>query len=163
MVNKIVWSLSFVCFSLSTLLSLVGIISVIQIYFNVSIYYASLYASIFAGVLGFSSLITPTFFSRFEKKRMMLIILLITTLCNLTQFFVSDYYTGLIFRIIPAFLYPIAVSSALTIIGKIDPDNTNKVVFGISAGSILGLSITSYLGFNYGFQITILWFLWNKN
>ena len=158
MFNKIVWSLSFVCFSLSTLLSLVGIISVIQIYFNVSIYYASLYASIFAGVLGFSSLITPTFFSRFEKKRMMLIILFITTLCNLIQFFISDYYAGLIFRIIPAFLYPIAVSSALTIIGKIDPDNTNKVVFGISAGSILGLSITSYLGFNYGFQITILWF-----
>ncbi len=158
MVNKIVWSLSFVCFSLSTLLSLVGIISVIQIYFNVSIYYASLYASIFAGVLGFSSLITPALFSRFEKKKIILAVLLITTICNLIEYFVTDYYIGLIFRIIPAFVYPIAVSSALTIVGKIDPENTNRVVLGISTGSILGLSITSYLGFNYGYQMTVMWF-----
>lgn len=158
MVNKIVWSLSFVCFSLSTLLSLVGIISVIQIYFNVSIYYASLYASIFAGVLGFSSLITPALFSKFEKKKIIMAILLVTIICNLIEFFITDYYIGLIFRIIPAFSYPIAVSSALTIVGKIDPENTNRVVLGISAGSILGLSITSYLGFNYGYQMTILWF-----
>lgn len=68
MVKKTVWSLSVVCFAMSTLLSLVGLISVIQLYFNVSIYYASLYASIFAGALGFSSLITPALFSRFEKK-----------------------------------------------------------------------------------------------
>ncbi len=68
MVKKTVWSLSAVCFAMSTLLSLVGIISVIQLYFHVSIYFASLYASIFAGSLGISSLITPAVFSRFEKK-----------------------------------------------------------------------------------------------
>ena len=159
MVNKIVFSLSCVCFALSTLLSLVGIISVIQLYFNVSIYYASLYASIFAGTLGFSSLIMPAVFSRFEKKKLIMIIVLITALCNLIELFVTDYFIGLVFRIIPAFLYPISVSSALTIVGKTDANDTNKVVFGISAGSILGLSITSYLGFNFGYQITMLWFV----
>ena len=88
-----------------------------------------------------------------------MIILLITALCNLIELFVTDYFIGLVFRIIPAFLYPIAVSSALTIVGKTDANDTNKVVFGISAGSILGLSITSYLGFNFGYQITMLWFV----
>lgn len=159
MVNKTVWSLSCVCFSLSTLLSMVGIISVIQLYFNVSIYYASLYASIFAGTLGFSSLIMPAVFSRFEKKKLIMTILLITVICNLMELFVTNYFIALFFRMIPAFFYPIAVSSALTIVGKIAPDDTNKVVFGISAGSILGLSITSYLGFNLGYQITMLWFV----
>ena len=159
MVNKTVWSLSCVCFSLSTLLSLVGIISVIQLYFNVSIYYASLYASIFAGTLGFSSLILPAIFSRFEKKKLIMVILLITAACNLMELFISDYFIGLFFRIVPAFFYPIAVSSALTVVGKIAPNDTNKVVFGISAGSILGLSITSYLGFNFGYQVTMLWFV----
>ena len=77
MVKKTVWSLSMVCFVMSTLLSLVGIISVIQIYFNVSIYYASLYASVFAGALGFSSLVTPALFSHFEKKRLIIIILIL--------------------------------------------------------------------------------------
>ena len=158
MVNKIVWSLAGVCFSLSTLLSLVGIISVIQIYFNVSIYYASLYASIFAGTLGISSLIMPAVFSRFEKKKLIMVILIITVISNLMELFVNNYFVGLIFRIIPAFFYPIAVSAALTIVGEIAPHYTNRVVLGVSAGSILGLSITSYLGFTYGFQITMLWF-----
>lgn len=158
MVKKTVWSLSCVCFSMSTLLSLVGIISVIQIYFNVSIYLASLYASIFAGALGVSSLITPAFFSRFEKKKLILAVLLITALCNLVEFFITNYYIALFFRIIPAILYPIAVSTALTIVGKIDPNSTNKVVLGVSAGSILGLSITSYVGLSYGYQTAMLWF-----
>lgn len=144
MVRKVVWTLSVVCFAMSTLLSLVGIISVIQLYFHVSIYYASLYASVFAGALGVSSLITLAYFARFEKKRMILFILAITAVCNLVQLFIDQYYIALIFRIIPAIFYPVAVSSALTIIGKISPNDTNKVVLGISAGSIVGLSVTSY-------------------
>ena len=158
MSRKIIWTLSAVCFSMSTLLSLVGIISVIQIYFHVSIYYASLYASIFAGTLGVSSLFAPALFSRFEKKKMIMVILLITAVCNLLELFITDYSICLIFRIIPAFFYPIAVSAALTIVGKISPNDTNKVVLGISAGSILGLSITSYLGLSYGFQVAMLWY-----
>lgn len=158
MVKKIIWSLSSVCFAMSTLLSLVGIISVIQLYFDVSLTAAGIFASIFAGTLGVSSLITPAFFSRFEKKKLMMIMLLITAVCNFAEMFVSDYIIGLIFRMIPAILYPIAISSALTIIGELSPDDTNKVVLGISAGSILGLSITTYLGFNQGYQITMLWF-----
>lgn len=157
MVEKTVWSLSFVCFAMSTLLSLVGIISVIQLYFNVSINFASLYASIFAGTLGISSVFTPALFSRFEKKKMMLIILIITSICNLFELFITDYYIALVFRIIPAFLYPIAVSTALTVVGKINPNYTNRVVLGISAGSIVGLSITSYLGLAYGYQVAMLW------
>lgn len=158
MVKKIIWSLSLVCFTMSTMLSLVGIISRIQIYFHVSFTVASIFASIFAGVLGVSSLITPALFSRFEKKKIIMIILFVTALCNLIEMFITNYFVGLIFRVIPAILYPIAISAALTIIGKIDPDNTNKVVLGISAGSILGLSITTYLGFNFGYQWTMLWF-----
>ncbi len=80
-------------------------------------------------------------------------------LCNILEIFTHDYYSGLIFRMTHAFFYPIAVGSALTIVGKISPKETNKVVLGISVGSVLGLSITTYLGFNYGFQITMLWFI----
>ena len=158
MVRKVVWSLSAVCFAMSTLVSLVGIIPVIQLYFNVSIYYASLYASIFTGTLGISSLITPAFFSRFEKKKLIISALIITAICNLFQLVIHDYYIDIIFRIIPAIIYPIVVSAALTIIGKISPNDTNRVVLGISAGSILGLSIISYLGITKGFQMAILWY-----
>ena len=158
MVKKIIFTLSMICFAMSTLLSLVGIISVIQLYFKVSIYYASLYASIFAGALGISSLVTPAVFSRFEKKKLIIVILIITGLCNLIQVFITDYHIAIIFRIIPAILYPIAVSTSLTIISKISPNDTNKVVLGISAGSILGLSITSYLGLTMGYQAAMLWY-----
>ena len=157
MVNKTVWSLTCVCFAMSSLLSIVGIISVIQIYFDVSIYYATLYGSIFSGVLGFSSLFLPVIFSKYEKKKLILTILSLTLVCNIIQVFVTDYFIGLAFRIIPAIMHPIAVSSALTIVGKIDPEYTNRVVLGLSSGSILGLSITSYLGFNHGYASAMLW------
>lgn len=70
----------------------------------------------------------------------------------------ANYYIDLVFRIIPAFLYPIAISSALTIVAKISPQETNKVLLGVSTGNILGFSITSYLGFTYGYNFAILWF-----
>ncbi len=89
---------------------------------------------------------------------MMLIILIITAICNLIQFFITEYYIGLVFRIIPAILYPIAVSSALTIVGEISPKDTNKVILGVSAGSIVGLSVTSYLGLSFGYQAAMLWY-----
>ena len=158
MVNKTVWSLSFVCFAMSTLLSLVGLISVIQVYFHVSMSAAGFYASIFAGTLGISSIATPTLFSKYEKKKLTVIILTITIFCSLAQFFIKNYDIALIFRIIPAIGYPIIVSNALTIIGKINPHDTNKVVLGISAGSILGLSIVTYLGMVYGFQMAMMWY-----
>ena len=104
MVKKIIWSLSLVCFAMSTMLSLVGIISRIQIYFHVSFTVASIFASIFAGVLGVSSLITPALFSRFEKKKIIMIILFVTALCNLIEMFITNYFVGLIFRVIPAIL-----------------------------------------------------------
>ncbi len=148
MVNKTVWALSLVCFSLSSLLSLVGIISVLEIYYHVSITYASLYAGIFTGTLGVSSLVMPALFSRFEKKKLIISILIITMACNFMEILTHEYYFGLVFRMTPAFFYPIAVSSALTVIGKISPNETNKVVLSISAGSVLGLSITTYLGLN---------------
>lgn len=68
MVKKIIWALASVCFAMSTLLSLVGLISIIQVYFDVSIYYASLYASIFAGTLGVSSLFALLFFHDSRKR-----------------------------------------------------------------------------------------------
>ena len=158
MSQKKVWALAMVCFAMSALLSAVGIITVIQAYFDVSIYWASIYVSIFAGALGVSSLFTPALFSKYEKKKTIMVILIATAICNLIQIFISNYFAALILRIIPAILYPIAVSASLTIIEKTEPEYTNRVVLGISAGSILGLSITSYLGLTYGYQICMLWF-----
>ncbi len=135
MVKKVVWALSVVCFAMSTLLSLVGIISVIQLYFHVSIYYASLYASVFAGALGISSLITPAYFARFEKKRMILSILVITALCNLVQLFINQYYIALIFRIIPAIFHPIYCGLALTVAAEIvEPEKAH--ILGAAALAI---------------------------
>ena len=158
MVKKTVWTLSFICFAMSTFLSLVGIISVIQVYFDVSLSAASFYASVFAGVLGISSLFMPAYFSRFEKKRLTMALLAITAICSLAQFFINTYFIALVFRIIPAICYPIVVSNALTIVGEISPNDSNKVVLGISAGSILGLSIVTHLGMNHGFQMAMLWY-----
>ena len=41
--------------------------------------------------------------------------------------------------------------------GEIDPDNVNKIVLGVSAGSILGLSISTQIGVTFGYPYVNVW------
>lgn len=67
------------------------------------------------------------------------------------------FYIALIIRLLPAFFYSSAISIALTIMGEIDPDHVSRVVLGISAGSILGLSISTHIGVTLGYPFVNVW------
>ena len=58
-------------------------------------------------------------------------------LSSFLQIFIHNFYLALFIRLLPAFFYSSAISIALTVMGTIDPENVNKVVLGVSAGSIL--------------------------
>ena len=80
MERKITFSLFLMAFSLSTFLSIVGVIPVISEFFEVSITMAGLFVGLFSFILGVTGLFLPSYFSSYERKRFFIVSLLI--LCD---------------------------------------------------------------------------------
>ena len=142
---------------MSTFLSIVGVIPVIAEYFSVPLTMAGLFAALFALILSVTGLVLPSYFSKYERRRFLLICLAVFILSSFLQIFINNFYIALIVRLLPAFFYSSAISIALTIMGEIDPKHVNRVVLGVSAGSILGLSISTHIGVTLGYPFVNVW------
>ena len=157
MSKKVTVSLFLMAFSLSTFLSIAGIIPMISQYFSVPITMASLFVALFALILSVTGLFLPSYFSRYERKRFFIISLSVFILSSFLQIFIDNFYLALVIRLIPAFFYSSAISIALTVMGELEPDNVNRIVLGVSAGSILGLSISTQIGVTFGYPFVNAW------
>lgn len=152
-----IFALFLTAFSTSTFLSIPGVIPVISDYYSVSFELASLFVALFTFILAFSGLILPTYFSGVKRKTFFIGCLLIFIISSICQIFITDFYIALLFRLMPAFVYSSVISIALTIMSEISPKNTNRVIVGISAGTILGLSISTYIGMKYDLPSVNIW------
>ncbi len=144
-------------FSLSTFLSIGGVIPLIAYHFNVPLTMAGLFVALFALILSVTGLILPPYFSKYERKKFFIISISVFILSSFLQIFINNFYLALFIRLIPAFFYSSAISIALTIMGELDPDHVSRVVLGVSAGSILGLSISTQIGVTYGYPFVNAW------
>lgn len=88
-------------------------------------------------------MILPSYFSKYERKKFFMISISVFILSSFLQIFIDNFYIALFIRLLPAFFYSSAISIALTSMGELEPDHVSKVVLGVSAGSILGLSISA--------------------
>ena len=157
MTRKITFSLFLMAFSLSTFLSIAGVIPLIANHFNVPITMGGLFAALFALILSVTGLFLPAYFSKYERKRFFIVSLLVFILSSFLQIFIDNFYLALIIRLLPAFFYSSAISIALTVMGELDQNNVNKIVLGVSAGSILGLSISTQIGVTFGYPFVNVW------
>lgn len=155
--KKVLFSLFMMTFSLSVFLSIAGLIPTIAHYYHVSITMAGLFLSLFALILAITSLILPSYLSIIERKKFFTITLLIFIISSFLQIFITNFYIGLIIRLIPAFFYSSAISIALTVIGELSCKETNKVILGVPAGSVLGLSISTEIGIVFGYPSVNVW------
>lgn len=85
-----------------------------------------------------------------------MISILVFLLSSFLQIFISNFYIALFIRLLPAFFYSSAISIALTVMWELEPDRVSRVV-GVSAGSILGLSISTQMGVTYGYPFVNAW------
>lgn len=155
--HKILLTLFFITFSLSTLLSVSGLSNEIATFYAVDIEASSLYIGSFLFIVGTTAIFLPAYFSKYERRRFFIIALAVTLITTLTQAFVNDFTISFILRIIPAFFYSTAISFALTYVGDVDPENVNKVVLGITSGCVFGASFSIYLTTTYGYNYALLW------
>ncbi|HEG0353868.1 TPA: MFS transporter [Campylobacter coli] len=150
---------------LSTELGMMGIIPIVSQNFSVSISDAGWSVSIFALVITFCAPIVPLLCANFNPKKLMLVCLAVFILSSLIAAFVSEFWQLLVFRAIPAFFHPIYIALALSMAANLAsdkkdiPKNVGKIFAAVSAGMVLGVPLTSYLGGNFGFEISMLLFV----
>ena len=155
--KRIIFALFLLTFALSSFLTIVGVINKIATYFNVSLTMAGSFVSLFTLILAVTGLFLPSYFSNIERKRFFIIASLIFVMSGFLQIFITNFYLALIVRLFPAFFYSSAISIALTMMSELSPNNVNKVVLGVSAGTILGLSISTHIGLEFGYQAVNVW------
>ena len=106
--------------------------------------------SMFALVVAVSGPTMPLFFSGVNRKKAMILVLSVFTVCNVISAFAVNFPVVLITRVIPAFFQPVYVSMAMSVAGSSVPEKdapkaVSKVMMGVSAGMVLGVPIVSYI------------------
>lgn len=148
---------------LNTEMGIVGILPLIADHFHISISKAGLLVSLFALAVAISGPTMPLLFSGINRKKAMLLVLVVFVLGNIVSIFASNFTLLLIARVIPAFLHPVYVSIALTAaaasVSKEEaPKATSKVFMGVTGGMVLGAPVSSFIANTTSLEMAMLFF-----
>ncbi|OED29917.1 MFS transporter [Methanosphaera sp. WGK6] len=148
---------------LSTELGIIGILPQIAQHFNITIDQAGLFVSVFAIIIAITSIFIPLLVSNLNRKWLFSSVLLVFAITSLISGFTTNFYIGLLCRIIPAIIYPAYCSLTFAVVEEIAPPSEvqmgiSKVLMGVSAGSIIGVPITTFFATTIGYTAAMIWF-----
>lgn len=148
---------------LNTEVGIIGILPLIAEKFNVDITQAGLLVSLFALIIAGAGIIMPLLFSGFNRKKVMIAVLTIFSVCNLIAAFAPNFAVVLTARLIPAFFHPIYCSLAFVVAASLVdkknvPQAISKVMMGVSAGIVIGIPVTSFIANTFSYQTAMLFF-----
>jgi len=148
---------------LNTEMGFIGLIPQIASQFDVTTSTAGWLVSIFAIGIAISGPIMPLLLSKVERKKVMIIVLVIFVISNLVSVFTTSFAVLLIVRIIPAIFHPVYISLAFSVASdSVKPENAPKavarVLIGVSAGMVVGVPIVNFLATQFNLQIALLFF-----
>lgn len=148
---------------LNTEVGIIGILPLIAEKFSVDITQAGLLVSLFALIIAGAGIIMPLLFSGFNRKKAMIAVLTIFSVCNLIAAFAPNFAVVLTARLIPAFFHPIYCSLAFVVAASlVDKKNVppaiSKVMMGVSAGIVIGIPVTSFIANTFSYQTAMLFF-----
>ncbi|PTI40237.1 MFS transporter [Staphylococcus succinus] len=148
---------------LNTEMGFIGLIPQIAEQFNVTTATAGWLVSVFAIGIALSGPITPLLLSKIERKKVMLLVLIIFVISNLISVFTSSFAVLLLARIIPAIFHPVYTALAFSVaadsVDKKDaPKAVSRVFIGVSAGMVVGVPIVNFLATQFNLQIALSFF-----
>ena len=135
---------------LNTEMGVIGILPEIAEHFNVSVSAAGWLVSIFAIGVAVSGPTMPLLFSGINRKKVMVLVLIVFVIGNIVSIFTSNFIILLIGRLIPALFHPVYCSLAFSVAAdSVDkeeaPKAVAKVFIGVSAGMVVGVPIVSFV------------------
>lgn len=148
---------------INTEMGVIGIIPLISKLFNVSIQEAGWTVSFFAFTVAICAPITPLLFSKFNRKKIMLVSLGVFIISNIISMFTTNFIILLIARVLPAIFHPVYVTMAFTTAASLvavseAPKAISKIFIGVSAGMVLGVPFTNFIANEISFSVAMLFF-----
>lgn len=148
---------------LNTEMGFIGLIPQIAERFGVSTSTAGWLVSIFAIGIAISGPIMPLLLSKLERKKVMIIVLLIFIISNIISVFTTNFTVLLIARVIPAIFHPVYIALAFSVASdsvnsKDAPKGVARVFIGVSAGMVVGVPIVNFLATQFNLSIALSFF-----
>lgn len=148
---------------LNTEMGFIGLIPQIAARFGVSTSTAGWLVSIFAIGIAISGPIMPLLLSKLERKKVMIIVLLIFIISNIISVFTTSFTVLLIARVIPAIFHPVYIALAFSVASdsvnsKDAPKAVARVFIGVSAGMVVGVPIVNFLATQFNLSIALSFF-----
>ncbi|ASN07251.1 MFS transporter [Virgibacillus necropolis] len=148
---------------INTEMGVIGILPDLADHFDVSVSTAGLMVSLFALAIAIAGPTLPLVFSRMNRKKVMLLVLVIFIIGNIISVFTTNFTVALVARVIPAFFHPVYVSIALSVAAasvseKEAPKAISKVFIGVSAGMVLGVPVVSFIANTISLEVAMSFF-----
>lgn len=156
--------LAFGVFSiLNTEMGIIGILPMAAEMYQVDIVQAGMLVSLFALGVAIAGPTMPLLFSRFNRKRVMLLVLGVFTLCNALAVVASDFQLLLVLRVVPAFFHPVYCALAFSVAAaSVAPEDAPRAVarinMGVAAGMVVGVPISNVLAATFDFSVAMVFF-----
>lgn len=135
---------------LNTEMGIIGVLPMVAEQYAIDIVQAGYLVSFFALGVAIAGPTMPLICSCFNRKKIMLLVLAVFTVCNLISLIAPSFNILLIARVVPAFLHPVycalAFSVAATSVVEEDaPKAIAKINMGVAAGMVAGIPISNFL------------------
>lgn len=148
---------------LNTEMGFIGLIPQIAERFGVSTSTTGWLVSIFAIGIAISGPIMPLLLSKLERKKVMIIVLLIFIISNIISVFTTSFTVLLIARVIPAIFHPVYIALAFSVASdsvnsKDAPKAVARVFIGVSSGMVVGVPIVNFLATQFNLSIALSFF-----
>ncbi|MDK9858329.1 MFS transporter [Staphylococcus equorum] len=148
---------------LNTEMGFIGLIPQIAERFGVSTSTAGWLVSIFAIGIAISGPIMPLLLSKLERKKVMIIVLLIFIISNIISVFTTSFTVLLIARVILAIFHPVYIALAFSVASdsvnsKDAPKAVACVFIGVSSGMVVGVPIVNFLATQFNLSIALSFF-----
>jgi len=147
---------------ITTEFGIIGILPQLADYYRISIDEAGYLLGAFALVIALTGPFMTLFSSRFERKSVMLLAILIFLLTGIVSSFAPPFWLLMLVRILPAFLQPVYIATALSVaIAHGNKQNENEMMSIVFSGVALAMVTTvpfstyvaSYLSWEYSFMV----------
>ena len=148
---------------LNTEMGFIGILPYIAEYYQVSVVQAGWLISLFALGVAVAGPTMPLLMSGFNRKRVMVFILGLFTVCNLIAVFAENFYVLLAVRVLPAFFHPVYCAMAFTVAAGLArpgeaPKMVAKINMGVAAGMVAGVPISNFLAEQFSLAASMAFF-----
>jgi len=148
---------------ITTEFGVIGILPQIAQYYHIGMDKAGWLLSGFALVIALCGPWVTLAASRFDRKKMMILTLLLFVLSNILSALALPFGLLLLARILPAFLHPLyfsaAIYAAVTNAPEKDKHKATAVIFGgVSIATVAGVPLTTYLADVFSWQTAFIGF-----